>query len=209
MSGRPCIPRQQNGSTRLGVLLVCLSGLSSACGRVPLCVEGPPDVGETVRVTVIEPWDAESRYPWDERISVGTPAPERADLGPGSTFLIRVDATPDPGQFGLCRVRRGTPQSLDNVEFLGPSAVGSAGGYGAQLVWARQETRIGEQCRGSWSIGVDVRGSGSPFAEPVPGEPPGVVLSRHFIPEDPETCGVSPEDTDWRNLFVARVELVK
>jgi hypothetical protein len=170
MSDRPCVSRPRDGSTRLVVLLGVVLG---GCGR-SLCVGGPPDVGETVRVTIIEPWDAESQFPWDERTYDGTPEPERPDLGPGSAFLIRIDEFRAHGPAG-CEVRYGTPRALAGVAFEGKTERGGfPGAFGAEMVRAKQRINfIGGACRGNWSIGIGVnRSQRGPFDEPVPGESP-------------------------------------
>jgi hypothetical protein len=197
MKHRLCIPR---GSVPL------LSCVLIACAELPICIEGSPDLGESVRITVIEPWDNQSQFPWDPRITAGEPAPVRSDLGPGSSFLVRVVGYVDRRD---CRLRRVRVSELDGVEFERSTKRPGAGGMGAPFLAGGHEAVIGETCVGRWRISVDLRGEQSDrYSEPVPGEGPNAVLTRSFFASDAEACGVDPDDRGWSTFFVVRLELV-
>jgi hypothetical protein len=197
MKCRLCVPRSS-------VLLLPIA--LGACGELPMCVEGSPDDGESMRITVIEPWDNQSQYPWPTGLSAGEPYPERPDLGPGSSFLVRVVGFVE---YTGCRSRRGRPSELDGVEF-GPS-IGrpGGGGMGVPLIAGGYEAVIGESCEGSWGYSVDLRGERSErYSQPVPGAEPNAILSRAFHARDAEACGVDADDRYWTTFFVVRLELV-
>jgi hypothetical protein len=197
MKCRLCIPRS-------GVLLMPFA--LGACREIPICVEGSPDLGESVRITVIEPWDNQSKYPWPPDLPPAEPSPERPDLGPGSSFLVRVVGYVDVQQ---CRVRRVQPSELDGVAFGRAEGRPGAGSTDMPFLVAGNVATIGESCEGTWRISVDLRGEPSDrYSEPVPGEEPNAVLSRSFLAHDAEVCDLDPEGRAWGDLFVVRLELV-
>jgi hypothetical protein len=173
-----------------------------AAGCDSLCVEGVGDVGDRLRVTVIERWNEQSQYTYLS----ATPGPDcafDADLGPGSTFLVRIDSIEHEGP--QCLVRIGTPRELEGVEFLGKD-LGAYTSLGSPIFSSRHRVRVGETCSGIWTITLG-KLFADPLSEPIPGQHPPAVMIRRFGTRTPEQCGMTEESS--RCFFVIRLERVK
>lgn len=186
--------------------LLTMALVLGGCGDEPCITKtGTVEDGDTIRVTIIEPWNRESQYPWSLQFTEPPSCDPSPDLSPGSTFVIHAKSMEENGPAG-CLVARGKPKDLEGVTFLEPGETGGYSRIGSPFLDVKWRVQIGERCTGVWTLGFGRYGDGHPLTEPVPGQLPTSNVMRTFYPDDPSDCGTT--ETNWACAYVVKLERI-
>lgn len=185
------------------VLLGLLLGAGSC--SYPLCIPGvEKDVTYTVRV--LSPYNDQTPGFNPEWINtVDPPCMDLDGMTPGVSFRVSPYATVQrPSCDGLIA----TVMQVPGVTILGGPTGTDAKRLSGIFMEAGHDVATDSGCMGRWgtlflaandSISTD---KSAPFSDPIPGEPPPLLLERWFIP----STGQPPQCQRCSNTFVIKLE---
>lgn len=192
------------------VLLYLLLAGCAGCGPLPECVEGVHP-GGAYKLVLIEPYTPESRFVYDPHVGpiIGTQSCGGQDgLGPGSTLEVTV--TSESEWLRLCRVPLANLAAQPGWELSGSARRPLA--RSQALFMAQHEVRLQSGCRGVLSLGALVPAGQQPFAVPMAGQLPPVVVRREIGAFEASVCVPPPPAPPSAGLlycadhWVARLE---
>jgi len=169
-------------------LLACLA-LVAACSKDP-CFPGSK--GKQYRITIVERWDENSRFPGGSSSFSGCPGD--LDLIPGTSFVIQIDSFSVEAQGCSCG-KGPVVQAPDGWTWKEMGAVACGGNFFAL-------SADGQKGACSAMVRVSVDTSRIPTGDEVPGEPPVAHLERIFQ-SNATTC--DPVPTVCADSFVVEI----